>query len=124
MHIKTGEMETQPVISSATDTYGVRTLTNGAPWCFVGFVNPFQRDHNLRTKLLLLFQSADCISSVVRVAFREPGLQNERHGAGDLRVGVRLHSGGHRRGQVRRPRSDVAPSQKGSRLLCLLASHR
>lgn len=27
MHIKTGQMETQPVIISATDTYAVSTVT-------------------------------------------------------------------------------------------------
>lgn len=42
-------------------------------------------------------------SVATRVAFRKHGLQNERHGPGDLRVGVRLHPGGHRCGQVRPP---------------------
>lgn len=45
--------------------------------------------------------TSDSSASVaVRVAFWKHGLQNEWHGAGDLCVGVRLHPGGHRSGQV------------------------
>lgn len=76
-----------------------------APWCICGFTSVLGSLNSYINRCSILnfclsCESADCISPVIRMALWKPGLQNEWHGARDLRVSFCLHSGRNRCWQV------------------------
>lgn len=99
-------VSTLPLCSSAAPPAYVKRTNTNVPaslqfFFFFGGVTKFPV--NLLLFLFFFNLTSESPPSVTRVAFRKPGLQNERHGSRDLRVCIRLHPGGHRCGQVRQP---------------------